>query len=484
MSQPEVNITELDGALGILPPSSGKLLVVAGVASTGPVDTPSTYARGPALSTAFGIGPAVEAARYFLERFGRPVVFIRTGQSTAGSCGAVTQTGTGTSVVTVDAVADEPDDDFEFYIEIVTGGTIGVAGITLKYSLDGGRTLSPEIALGTANSYVIPGSGGVEIDFAAGTLVAGDTIAFRGNAPAPSAAEVGTALDALKLSAVSWELVHIAAPVDGTIFDTIETKVTGMASSGKHRAWIGNTRMPNAGESEAAYKTALDAIFGAKSTKHGMLCAGACKLTSSVSGRQYRRPVSFAVAALEGSVSQEINTADINLGPLVGVAIRDSDGNVDDHDESANPGLDDSRFCVLRTWDEVQGVYVNRPRLLSPAGSDFELLPHRRVMNLALETLRAYFVRRLSKPILVDKTTGFILESEAAEIESGGNAVLRAVLLTKPKASDAYCVIDRNVNILSTKTLSGQARVVPLAYPETVELEVGFSNPALQVQTA
>jgi hypothetical protein len=31
--------------------------------------------------------------------------------------------------------------------------------------------------------------------------------------------------------------------------------------------------------------------------------------------------------------------------------------------------------------------------------------------------------------------------------------------------------------------MNGQARVVPLAYPESIELEVGFSNPALQTVT-
>ncbi len=136
---------------------------------------------------------------------------------------------------------------------------------------------------------------------------------------------------------------------------------------------------------------------------------------------------------------------------------------------------------MLRTWERRAGVFVNRPRLFCPTGSDFQLLPHRRVMNIALQILRSYFEERLNSPILVDRTSGFILESEALAIEAGANARLSAALLSKPKASDAYCVVARNENLLSTKNLSADARVVPLAYAESVSLSVGFSNPALNV---
>lgn len=483
MSQPNVTITELDGALGVLPPSAGKLFAILGVSSAGPVDTPATYARITDVVTDYGVGPLVEAAAHYIERYGRPVVLVRTGQTTVGTATDVVFVGTGTSVVTEDG-STEPLDDFEVKFEVLLGGVIGTGPITLRWSLDNGRTWSPATSLGTANSFTVPGGVGVKVNFAAGDLDTGDVFAFRTTAPAPNAAELGTALDALKASAVVWELAHIAAPIDATIFDTVDLKISGMAAAGKYRAWIGSARMPNLAESEATYLSSLSSAFGAKASVYGMVCAGACKLTSSASGRKYRRPVSFPVAAREASVSQEINTADVNLGTLVGVSIRDEIGNPDEHDESVNPGLDDARFTVLRTWDGVQGVYVNRPRIFSATGSDFELLPHRRVLNLAHEALRTYFLRRLNKPVRVSKATGFIVEADALEIEAGARAALRSVLLAKPKASDIQFALSRTDNLLSTKTMTGTARVVPLAYPEFINLELGFLNPALQVQQA
>jgi hypothetical protein len=350
-------------------------------------------------------------------------------------------------------------------------------------SADGGRSFGPITSLGTANTLAAPDSLGVTFHFAAGTLLTADTFSVVVKSATWNSADIQAALTALKASQQFWELVQIVGPIDASTVTTIDAAISGMTASGKYKAWVGNTRIPDIAESEATYATAL-AGFAADSSKYGSLYAGGCKLTSSVSGRRYRRPASFAAAAREAAVSHEIDIADVNLDTLPGVTIRDVNGNPDEHDESANPGLDDMRFATLRTWDGFGGVYVNRPRLFSPAGSDFQLMPHRRVLNITHDALRVYFIRRLNKPVLVSKLTGFILESEASEIEKGALAVMRATLLAKPKASAVQFVLSRTDNLLSTRTMTGQARVVPLAYPEFVNLDVGFLNPALQLVAA
>ena len=483
MTQPAVSITELDGALGILPPSASRLFALCGVCSAGPMNAPATYARVKDVVATFGSGPLVEGAALYIQLYGKPVVLVRTGSSVAASVTSVTSVATGTSVVTI-AASPTPYDDYEFMLLIVTGGTRGTAGVTYQLSLDGGRTFGAVTALGTATSIDVPGAGGVTFSLGAGTFVAGDYHTARATAAMWNSTEITAALTALGNSILSWELVHIVGALTSTTFDAVDLAVSGMQAAGKPHAWIGSMRVPNIAESESAYKTAMDAIFASKSSLFGMLCSGAAKVTSAVSGRKYKRPTSFCIAAREASVTEEVDTANVNLGPLTGVSIRDSNGNVDEHDESINPGLDDSRYCVLRTWDGLQGVYINRPRLFSPDGSDFQLLPHRRVMSLGEIALRAFMIRRLNKPIRVNKATGYILESEALEIEHGARTALADVLLAKPKASEVQFALSRTDNLLSTKTLTGDARITPLAYPEQINLTIGFYNPALQVQAA
>jgi len=481
MTTPKVTITTTDGGLGTVPNQGGKLVAVLGPAVSGVYETPAGYGRPKDVIAAFTSGPLVEWATYFQARYGRGAIPIRThATGTAGSAGSLVTTGVlGTSAVTIGGTP-APTDDLDVVFKVVTGGTIGTAGITYQTSLDGGRTFSPVTALGTATTLTISGTA-TELDFAAGTLLAGDKVTYTTHAPAPSAVELGAALTALGNSNLDWEFALIATPITAAIFDQLETSFAAMQAAGKYRAWIGNTAMPTPGQSEAAFKTAMDAIFTSKATTIGSVYAGDAKTFSAVSGRIYRRPVALSVGAMQASVSEEVDIADVDLGPVPGVSIVDDNGNPENHDEAVYPGLDDSRFGTLRTWNNRNGVYVTRPRVLSSAGSDFSIMPYRRVMNLYAETLLFYMTRRLAKPIRISKKTGFIIEVDALEIELGAQKSLEAVLMKKPKASGITFNVSRNDDLLGTKTLTGDGGLIPLAYPEFINLSIGFKNPSLQL---
>ena len=478
MTLPQVTITEIDGALGVLPPSAGRLIAYTGPCEKGPIATPATFARVTDLTNNFGQGPLVEAAAHYINTTGNPVVISRADTTTPGSVSAVTSTATGTAVVTVAAAPDNaPLDAYEYVIYVVAGGTVGTAGITYQLSYDGGYTRSTVAQLGTLTEIATPT--GVKFAIAAGTMVAGDVHRATATAPVADATTYGPAIDALGISAIQWEQLAVVGDMLGTLFDLVESKIVGLATAGKYRSWIGGVRVPSAGESESTYLASMAGAFGGKSTTHGSVCAGACRLTSGVSGRKYRRPIVFSVAAIQGAVTEEIDTADVNLGSLPGCSIRDDNGNTIEHDEAVYPGLDDARFVTLRSWDGYPGVYITRPRIMSTDGSDFQIIPNRRVLNLAALVLRSYFIRRLNRPIRVDPATGFILEADALEIEGGATQAMRSALLAKPKASGVQFILSRTDNLLATKTLTGTARVIPLAYPEFINIQLGFYNPAL-----
>lgn len=490
MSLPAVNITEIDGALGVLPPSSGKLHALVGVSSKGPINLPASYGRTKDIIATFGEGPLVEAACHYVDRYGRAAIVVRT---------AATEVGTVTAVVPLNAAGDGPAtgttvctasvdtatiDDQELGVKFLNDGTFGTAGITYQLTYDGGRSYGAVQTLGAAAPPVDikPPGTGVKLSFAAGTVKKNERYRVNATAPHWGDTDLSDALNVLKTTAMSWEIVQIVGAIeDANAFNIVDLMISGMQAAGRPRAWVGNTRVPNTGETEAQYLAALSTAFSTKATTFGMLCAGACKLTSSVSGRTYRRPISMAVAARQAAVSEEINIAAVDVGALAAVSVRDSNGNIDEHDEAINPGLDDARFTTLRTWDGYQGVYVTRPRMFCAEGSDFQVMPHRRVINLGEIALRVYLIHRVNRPILVNRTTGFILETEALDIEAGANAVLAGELLVKPKASNATFVLARNDNVLSSKTLNGDARITPLAMPEFINVTVGYLNPAMQI---
>lgn len=477
MTVPKAYSTEQDGGLGMRAALSGLPMAVVGQAVAGDINTPISYTRGKDIIAAHTDGRAVQAAAYACEHFGKRIVFVRCATSVAHAYSALDDADfAGTSAVTLD-VAPEPNEDYDVIIEFPAGGTIAAPGITYKYSLDGGRTYSPVLALGTANTIILPDTGGVNVDFAAGTVVAGDILRFTATAETFNAADLTAALTALGDTSLPWEFFQVCGDLDATTLASATSALNTMHTAGKHHWGIGHFRMPTAGESEATYLAAWNTAFSAAADSDMSVSAGAVKMSSSVKRNVPRKPPSVPVAALVASLSEEISAAEIDQGRLPNVTLRDSNGNVEVgfHDEAVNPGLDDARALTVRTHDGETGVYCNLPRMLSAAGSDFDLIMKRRVMNLARTICDRFMRRRLQKVLKVNPSTSFVAEAELLAIETSLNALLARELKAKPKVSDVRVVLSLDDDILVTKKLTGQLRLVPLGYPEEIEIEASWA---------
>jgi hypothetical protein len=419
----------------------------------------------------------VELASYLIAKSGKACVVVRSGTTTAGTAGTIDHSGViGTSHPTVSGAAV---DEYEIYVVIVTGGTIASAGITYQWSLDAGRTLSPVTALGTATSIVI-GSTGVTLSFAGGTLLAGDVITTRTTPPLESTGDLTTSLAAVQASSLTWDYVVPASVVTAAQFAALDTWMGTLWALGKHRKFIANARGPAVSESEAVYLAAFDAEFGASTSLYGALCFGYARTLSAVSAYQLRRPVAWPVAARAAKLarpSRDDMSAPM-LGPLPSdVQLTSATGNPSEHDEAVYPGADAARALTLRTLEGYQGVYVTRPRIFAPTGSDFVWWQYRSVINRVADAVRRELTRRLRAPVRVNRTTGYILEQDAIDIELGVNAAVDAEVGAGPDVSSHSFVLSRADNLLSTSTLNGSERVVPLAYPDQIGVTLGFVNP-------
>lgn len=154
---------------------------------------PRLFGSASAIYAQHGYSEGVEYAALHIENTGLPVLFVPLPISTLGAVGRVNTTGnTGTSVVSVAAGGSGVLAEHEGRVKVVTGGTIGTDQIVLDVSADDGTSYK-RVRLGTASSYVVPFLG-VVISFAAGTLVAGDTIiTWFGSAPRGASADLTTA---------------------------------------------------------------------------------------------------------------------------------------------------------------------------------------------------------------------------------------------------------------------------------------------------
>lgn len=475
---PKVTITQLQGQLRVQAPSTSTVAVI-GVSSTGTVDVPQAFTRSRSLRNEFGEGPLCELASQCIDLHGLTVVGCKIDPAADGSYGTIDDDGITGTVTPTAAVSPLPFDAYEVRIDVVTGGTVGVAGIEYTYSLDGGVTNSGILSLGTASSIELTGYG-VKFALGAGTLVAGDFWTVDTVAPTIDATGITSALTELLKSSVAWDCCIIAGDITGALVDTIETAFSAAFLQGKYRWWQAAFRVPTSGESDATYQAAFASSFASKSTIRGLVHAGAVDFTSPVSGRVLVRAPLYEAAGIICALDPQVDPAWINNGPLRSVSLRDDLGNLVHHDEQETPGLDDLRAVSMRSWDGYTGVYINNARVLSAAGSDYKYAQHVRVMNAALYATRNYLIRRLSYPTRVDRVTGFINELDRKEIENGLTSELRRVLMSAPMCSDAYAVVARDNNLLDEEALEVDIRVIPLAYPKEISVTTSYINPAVQ----
>lgn len=184
-------------------------IVVLGCAASNADGVPRVFSSTRSLLDNHDYTPAASYLASHFSETGLPAIFVPMPIATVGVVGSEDDTGvTGTSVVTATAGASGALEEVDGRVEVILGGTIGTSQISLSLSLNGGRT-EKTVRLGTASSYVIPYIG-VTLNFAAGTLVAGDVFTFRTTAPmwdSTGLAAAKTALAAqLKLSR-TWLVV-------------------------------------------------------------------------------------------------------------------------------------------------------------------------------------------------------------------------------------------------------------------------------------
>jgi hypothetical protein len=473
-----LTITISDGGLGLLAGGGSEFQAVIGCSSAGSAASILATTKISELISTYGYGPLVEAAAVSLQETGKPVLAIKTPNTTPGSNSAVTQTGTGTSVVTLTGT---PVDTYDGILKVVTGGTIGTTGCVIKYTLDGGETYSADIALGTANSYAIPNSG-ITLNFAAGTLVAGDVYKWTSTEPLWAIADVQAAILALKNSTYSPKFIQLVGKVSAANCTTLDTEMTGLETAARFTGLLAHARDNNAGESQATWKSSLQADFLNFSSKRIGVTAGHYQINSPISGRMYRRPLSFAVAARLHKNAIGVDAGQVSDGGLAGLRSSATDGKIY-HDERTSPGLDGSRFLVAQTHIGEAGFFVTNPNLMAPAGSDFVWWQYRFVIDEACRIARNVLMKFLNSSVRVNATTGFIVEKDAQDLESRLGVALRNGLVhVRPQAaSSVSAVVSRVDNIISTKTINVTVRVVPLGYLKTINLDLGFRNPALGI---
>jgi hypothetical protein len=454
MTMSGVSNTVRDGSLGTVPASVENVMVVFGACSGGTDDTIYSYSDKDDMKEDQGFGPLVHAAAYLLGS--GPVLLVPVHQDVAGVAGAVTQSGTGPAVT----VAGAPYDDYEPSVEITKAGTLGVA--EFQYTLDG-DTWSGIVQVPAGGTYAIPDSG-MTLTFAAGTYVLDETYTWPCTAPGYSTTELNDAIDAFLRSEYKASLALIVgrpatAAATAALAAAAQSKAAAAETAKRYlRFFI-----------EAADDTDANLLSATINTdaKRVVCGAGLVELFSDVDGRFYKRSAAWTMArrALATPASRHIGrTKD---GTMLGITSLHRDER-----QTAGLGTDTGRFCVLRTYVEKAGYYVEDDYTLAAQGSDFSQLRNGRVMDKAL-----YISDQALFDYLHDDfelaPSGALAEHEAKGIEQYVKQQLEDGLVASKNASAVEFSVSRTY---TQRTLRCKTRIQVRPDAKWIEHDIGFTR--------
>ena len=457
-------ITRKSGGTGVTAPSAvGVLAIVAGAAA-GTENLPQQMTRTDVAATTFVNGRLLEYFSIVVEAAQKPAVLVRATTSTAAAYGAIVHTGVaGTAVPTAGATA--PIEDYQATVTFMTGCTVGVAGGTYTYSLDGGQTASALQQLGTATTLTLNlpasaggGSSGVSFTLTATqTFLAGDTFSCLTTGPRMTGSDTTAALEALRVTQAPFEAVYLDEEYQAGLISTFDQWIQSQWLVGKFYLGLCNTRGKHlpapATESEATFLTAQSAIAANDATDNVSVGYDMADVASTITGLVLPRPAGI----LAGARAMKIPVGE--SPNFVGRGALDGDPDLTDaatgvnpkwHNEEIYPGADDARFLTLRSRAGRQGVFINQPRILSSSTSDFQGIQHARIMNAACTAAFPLLTDEVGKAVgkkPPNPTTGAIniLESDAQAIEQYVTEGVRAAL--KGQVVDVVVTLARDDEI-------------------------------------
>lgn len=492
MALPSATLTLKEGQLAIPPETTDNIIAVLGFCTLGTVAQIYSFAGStPAdVVSTLGYGKLAQLVAHLMATPNHGPVLAVPIDKTAGVLTAVTAAGTSPPTVTL---SGNSVDDIVGRVEILTAGTRGTA--TFRYCLDYDTTTglgnwsNPIV---TAATYGMDNSG-VTLNFATGSYVADNVYSFSGVAPTHSDAQITAGMDALIAAGSDIGGIYVVSAPAGsldsdrvtalaTTFAAVNGKIDSIETAFRY-VWCLIEAGSPVGTSAGGLTTWRTALAGATmqalTHKRMSIAAGYGRQVSVIDARAYRRSVGWRI--LERLSTSEISEhlGRVRSGPLATLLSIE-------HNEETTGGLANGtagqRYLTLRTVAGENGFFVADTHTFASVGSDYAKLERLRVINRASKVGRNALLKYLNDTVILDASTGKILESEATHIDSDLNSQMVSSLINtasktgKGHASSVAARVSRNDDLASSAPMTGEFSVQPLGYFRTIAWNIGFTK--------
>jgi hypothetical protein len=449
--------------------------VILGKCSLGTDLDVKAFSNPVTLVTERGVGAAVEAAAFILNKIGGPVIVVNSPTSVAASNGSVTKSGGGPTVT----IAGTALFDANIRIEIMLGGALGVG--QFRYTLDdyvgatdSTRTWSATLTIPSGGTFAIPGLG-ITVTFPAGTYVLAETYSATVNCAAFNSTNLGAAMDALKASGLDWRFVYCVSTnntgdeaAHATLIAALQSKLQSFTTTGDYKRGIISTSVEVANpiaDIGDVVAVRVNPIYGLARVIGANPLVGFGTPVIPASSL-----VAFRAAGCGAST---------DLKRVKGDGYKDG-GPLPDvleifQDEFKNElGLNAKKISSLRTYPKKTGFFVTEGFLKSADGSDFTKWHRGICMDIACEVSWTITTDWIGMGVRVNAEgegggAGTIDDRDAQRLEKEVQDALEQALLnpqnaegTKGHVSRVQYKIDRTNNVLGTETILGTVGILPL----------------------
>jgi hypothetical protein len=510
-----VVVSDQGGVATISVPVSQTQLKI-GVAIGAPANIPVATSSPQYLQTNLGdgCGPLVESGGLVCAN-GGVVIAVPAPVVNAGTCNAVQATTPNGSSSTITATVDSTYGCYDtYFVKVIptVSGTIGTApGPTIQVSGDAGRNYGPPISLGAANSLYlgsgslnnpVAGGTGIQLNFGAGTLKAGDSWQFGTTGPQANAAGIVAALAAFQASqygVAGVGSIHIVGDVmhGGSSTDDIASIQTqlqaGVAIYEYQRAIVElrDVKQPAAwggtAETEATWIAALQTAVSGLTAEPRICADGGNYNTTSVYANAsfglpaYRRPGAWSHAVIRTQIGLQqragrvLNANQPYQSIVVNPASDPSDGFVY-HDERVTQGLAAARISCMQTWPKKgAGFFHCTEPLLCAPGSDQDELAIGNILDVACDVAYATGLEQVSNALLLQATG--TLDPIALNVLQGTIQQAMNETLVQPGLVSAVTVtVSPTANVGLTGIIPITVAVQPLGYVNSIQETIFVAN--------
>jgi hypothetical protein len=466
MALPDVNTKILDGAMGVAGASATGIFAAVGVAAI-PSNGILTFVDPGDVDEKIGDGPLRDLIVTALSMAKTTVYAVALEGSVAGSVSQVTPASGNTGGGTL-AVSGSPRNEYDVSVEIVEGGGLNEA--TFRVTID--SAAGKVITVPDTGEYDIPNTG-LKLTFAAenATFNAGDKFAFSSTAPEATNGEVLAAIDQILDAKYLLEWIAVAGVSTAALWAALATKADGAEAMYQYLFFVAGARYLNAGDTVDQWVNALAGTErGVTASTRLQVVAGWIEEADSNGQVDVRNAIGVYCGKLAGKKEHE--GPDMTNGGAISAATAiKPDGLNDGHIEI----LKNKGYVTVRKIIGLTGIYITSGQMMSEAGSDYDLVERRRVMDKACRDIRVAQLPWLNSNV----TIGADGSPEGLDMfVAQGEAPLKT-MITDKQISAGTIVIPEGQNILSDKKLRTKIRIVPLGKMSYIENEIAYSNPAL-----